>query len=109
MAGYAIRPVANAKAGLPRPILALDEHNVEYDILRRTASATELGRRFFNEVNWRKLKREEVSIWERFDGCAVTSDRDERILFEEVPHVPTAVVPNGVDIDLFRPRSAASV
>jgi glycosyltransferase involved in cell wall biosynthesis len=92
-----------------RPRLVLDEHNVEYDLLRRTAEATATGRRVFQELNWRKLKREEVGIWRQFDACAVTSARDEEIVRCEAPSLRTAVVPNGVDIDEFVPVSDTKV
>jgi glycosyltransferase involved in cell wall biosynthesis len=87
-----------------RTRLALDEHNVEYDILRRTASATSLDRRVFNAVNWRKLRREELAAWARVDGCTLTSHRDEEIVRRESPRTKTAVVPNGVDVESFQPR-----
>ena len=86
-----------------RPRYVLDEHNIEYEILKRTAegSGTKL-RKLYNTVNWRKLQREERDAWQRFDGVALTSVRDEQILHEQAPKVPTKVVPNGVDVDLFR-------
>src|SRR5690349_17316916 len=38
------------------PRLCLDEHNIEYDVLRRTAQAdVALVRRIYNAVDWRKL------------------------------------------------------
>jgi glycosyltransferase involved in cell wall biosynthesis len=102
--------MANYTFRVPRACtrLVLDEHNVEYDLLRRTATATRLDRKFFHSVNWRKLKREEVRAWKRFDACTLTSRRDEELVHAEAPRVPTAVVPNGVDIELFRPRACAS-
>jgi glycosyltransferase involved in cell wall biosynthesis len=84
--------------------LVIDEHNVEYDLLRRTADATRFDRKFFHSVNWRKLKHEEVGVWKRFDGCTLTSRRDEEIVNAEAPSVRTAVVPNGVEVDTFKPR-----
>ena len=86
----------------------LDEHNIEYDVLRRTAGA-DVGvvRRVYNAVDWRKLRLEERRAWRRFDGCAVTSARDERMLASEAPGAKTAVIPNGVDVDSFSPVAAA--
>jgi sugar transferase (PEP-CTERM/EpsH1 system associated) len=103
MAGYEV------KASPRSPRLCLDEHNIEYDVLRRTAGA-DVGvvRRVYNAVNWRKLRVEERRAWLRFDGCAVTSARDERLLASHAPGAKTAVVPNGVDIDSFSPMSTAS-
>lgn len=82
----------------------LDEHNIEYDIVKRTAeAATSPGRRLYSAVDWRKLKREEVSAWRRFDGVSLTSERDAGLLSALEPATKLAVVPNGVDIELFRP------
>jgi len=84
------------------PIFVLDEHNVEYDILRRTASSSGSIPRFvYNSLNWRKLAREERSAWRRFDGIALTSARDEELVRREYPTGQTAVIPNGVDLTEF--------
>lgn len=90
---------------LPRDVTSvLDEHNIEYDILRRTATVERaLDRRVYNRLNALKLAREERAAWRRFNGCALTSPRDEALLRREGGKLPTAVVPNGVDTDYFRP------
>lgn len=102
MAGYGFR------IDRGRTCLVLDEHNIEFDLLRRSASNTRFERRAFLAVNWRKLKREEVGAWKRFDGCTLTSRRDEQLLRAEVPRLKTAVVPNGVDIESFKPLDVAT-
>ncbi len=85
----------------------LDEHNIEFDIVKRTASAeVSAARRLYSTVDWRKLEREERSAWRWFDGVAVTSERDGAILRELEPSTRLAVVPNGADIDHFRPSDA---
>ena len=67
MAGHEF-PSGNSQ----RPLLVLDEHNIEYDVIRRTSEgSTAFGRRIYHEINWRKLKREELSVWKRFDGVVV--------------------------------------
>ena len=84
------------------PIFVLDEHNVEYDILRRTARTPgEFGRYIYNAWNWRKLAYEERQAWRRFDGVALTSRRDEEFVLADYPAARTAVVPNGVDVEEF--------
>lgn len=84
----------------------LDEHNIEFDIVKRTANAAVSPlRRLYSSVDYRKLKREEVTAWRRFDGVSVTSERDASILSELEPRTRVSVVPNGVDIDLFRPST----
>jgi glycosyltransferase involved in cell wall biosynthesis len=102
-----LAPYRRAVAGDPRPICVLDEHNIEFEILRRTAaSESGLVRRAYNSINWRKLRREELSAWREFDGCAVTSDHDEKLLQGELPGTRTAIVPNAVDLEFFQPRPA---
>ncbi|HET9495112.1 MAG TPA: glycosyltransferase [Chloroflexia bacterium] len=90
---------------LPRSArLVLDEHNIEYDILRRTASAERLSvRKLYSWANYLKLRREERAAWGQFDGITLTSDRDERLLRRYAPEARTAVIPNGVDTEYFRP------
>ncbi len=102
MAVYDLR-----RNGKKPPQLVLDEHNIEYDLTRRTAEAPgSVARKLYNAANWRKLRREEQSAWRRFDGVALTSDRDQRLLQGELPDVRTAVVPNAVDTAAFRANGA---
>jgi polysaccharide biosynthesis protein PslH len=106
MAGYAKVCDAGSRT---RPILCLDEHNIEYEIVRRTAGA-EAGtlRRAYSAIEWRKVRREERHAWSRLDGCTLTSVRDQEMLLADEPTARSAVVPNGVDLEFFRPspRSA---
>lgn len=98
------RWLPNGDAG---PAFVLDEHNIEYEVLRRTAGG-EGGslRRLYNGINMRKLRREEWHAWRTFDGCTVTSAHDEALLLRAAPGTPTAVIPNAVDLDFFQPRAA---
>jgi len=92
--------------GTQKPLLVLDEHNIEYDIIKRTADAEGSAiRRLYSAVNWRKLRHEERDAWRRFDGVVLTSDRDEALLRKDAPSTPTTVVPNAVDLQHFRTSS----
>lgn len=92
------------RPGARRPLLILDEHNIEYDLLRRTADATGFARKVFQGINWRKLRREEVKLWRAYDGVSAVSTRDRDIVRAEAPSAKTAVVPNGVDTEFFVPN-----
>lgn len=86
------------------PRLILDEHNVEYEVFERMhESERSLPRRSFNRLEYVRFRRFEQRWWRHIDGCAVTSEREERIVRAHAPATPTAVVPNGVDLDYFRP------
>ncbi|MBN1946766.1 MAG: glycosyltransferase [Bradymonadales bacterium] len=95
----------NARWGGARPPrFVLDEHNIEYDILRRTAQGdVGFSRKVYSLVNWRKVRLEECRAWRAVDGCTVTSRRDEQILKRHVPEARTTIVPNGVDVEYFQP------
>jgi glycosyltransferase involved in cell wall biosynthesis len=95
-----------APRGEPPPRVVLDEHNVEYDVLRQVAwSGTGIARRVYAQLNWRKLRRDEHEAWDRADAIAVTSRLDEDRVREARPAARVAVVPNAVDLDRFRRRS----
>jgi sugar transferase (PEP-CTERM/EpsH1 system associated) len=96
---------------VPRAIpLLLDEHNVEYELLYRTFREERSAfRRAFAWLEYQKFRREEQRSWQWVDGCILTSDREASILRQHSPRTPAVVVPNGVDLDYFRPSSAALV
>lgn len=82
--------------------LVLDEHNIEYDILRRTAALEGFSpRNLYAYVDYLKLRSEEQKAWHRADACSLTSPRDEAIVQAVQPGARTAVVPNGADTDFF--------
>jgi sugar transferase (PEP-CTERM/EpsH1 system associated) len=82
----------------------LDEHNLEYELLLRIFNSEKASlRKAYNGLEHLKIKRHEQKAWRRFDACAVTSEREEEIVKSRLPGALTATVPNGVDVDYFRP------
>jgi glycosyltransferase involved in cell wall biosynthesis len=61
-------------------------------------------RRLFNRLEYKRFRRHEERWWGRVDAIALTSDREEPVVRERAPQTPVAVVPNGVDLEYFRPR-----
>jgi polysaccharide biosynthesis protein PslH len=96
-------------AGIPHDVpCVVDEHNVEYDLQRRSAtSSSNPLRRIFLETNWRKLRREELAVWRTFDAVSVTSPRDLSIVQAHAPRARCVLSPNGVDLDEFAPPAKA--
>jgi glycosyltransferase involved in cell wall biosynthesis len=89
-----------------RAAFLLDEHNIEYDVVRQTASAGPgWARRLYSALDWPKVRAEELRAWTQLDGCTLTSARDEERLLAVAPATRTAVVPNGVDLGLFQPTA----
>jgi len=100
MAGYAFPGTA--------PVI-LDEHNVEYDILRRSAEVDRgCVRRAFDLLEYLKLRAEERRAWSHVDACVFTSERDAQLARASGCVAPIAVVPNGVDTTDFSPAAARS-
>ena len=97
--------LARAPAGRPPPRLVLDEHNIEFDLARQqTRGELGVARRLYNSINWRKLRREELETWRRFDGVTFCSAEDEARARALVPEIRSAVVTNAVDPEYFSPR-----
>jgi sugar transferase (PEP-CTERM/EpsH1 system associated) len=88
------------------PLRVLDEHNVEYRLLERVSrQERDPLRRFYGWVQARKFRRDELAACRRMDAVLVTSAADGAVLAEDVDaDVPIRIVPNGVDVDFFRPE-----
>lgn len=92
--------------GMQVPVV-LDEHNLEYELLYRLYQGERSpGRRLYNWAEYVKFRREEQQCWRRAAACLLTSGREQEILRGLLPEKPTAVVPNGVDIEFYLPSSA---
>jgi glycosyltransferase involved in cell wall biosynthesis len=90
-------------AGTP---IVLDEHNVDYETYARMREGTRSPvRKAFYLVEEGRVRRYEQEAWRRSSGLVLTSAREEEMAREAAPRTPTAVVPNGVDTDYFRPGS----
>jgi glycosyltransferase involved in cell wall biosynthesis len=100
-------PLAKAPPGRAPPCLILDEHNIEFDLARQQARREMgLARRIYNARNWPKIEREERALWRRLDGVVFCSDEDEARARALEPKLRSAVIPNAVDVDDFKPRPA---
>jgi polysaccharide biosynthesis protein PslH len=88
---------------LPRQIpLIGDTHNIEHDMLMRAScEAPETWRRAYYRAQCRLTRREELAYASRFSIVCATSERDRRLLSSLIG-VPTAVIPNGVDLQKYR-------
>jgi glycosyltransferase involved in cell wall biosynthesis len=94
-----------APQGERPPRLVVDSHEIAYDLARqfaRTGGST--GRRLYAGVNWRKLRREELTTYRDADGVYLCSVEDERRLLDQIPGIRTAVIPNAADVEYYQPR-----
>jgi sugar transferase (PEP-CTERM/EpsH1 system associated) len=86
--------------------VVLDEQNIDYELFERMRdSQRSLLRRWFYTLEALRFRQFERGTWRHVSGCALTSEREEKIVREYAPGISTAVVPNAVDLDYFRPMS----
>jgi polysaccharide biosynthesis protein PslH len=94
-------------AGTKAPPLVLDTHEIAYDMGRQFArGGSGAARRLYGELNWRKLRREEIAAFRKADGICACSVADQQRLLADVPSARTVVIPNAADVDFYRPRPA---
>jgi len=86
----------------------MNHHNIESHMMLRRASmeGNWLKKAYLWYEGWR-LQRYERGVCGRFDMNLTCSSLDSKRLNEIIPGLPTAVIPNGVDVDYFRPSGAS--
>jgi glycosyltransferase involved in cell wall biosynthesis len=98
--------------GLPLPIdtpVIVDNHNVEFDIHRRTAALKgPLARRLYAACQFWPTRREERRHGSRAHLSLATSARDQELLEQTIQLERVAIVPNGIDLAEFRPHAPTS-
>ena len=86
--------------------LIIDEHNLEWELLERSAQQAESSlRRLHDQREAAALRRVELATLGRADLVIVTSERERAALEKLLPSARVVVVPNGVDVERFAPGS----
>lgn len=87
-----------------RTPVVLDEHNIEHALRHQIISRQRSRwKRLLNTVETAKFRAEEEHAWRAVSGCSVTSSVDAAAVSRVAPRTLIAVIPNGVDVDYFRP------
>lgn len=82
--------------------VVLREHNFETSIMKRySENQKNIFLSFYARIQYHKLKKYESSICEKFDLCIMISSEDEKKLVNLNKKIKTAVIPAGVDVNLF--------
>ncbi len=93
MAGYRL------PAGVKRII---DQHNLEYEVMQRTAELEKRRlRRWYSAQEYRLIRRTELTRCQEADLVLVTSERERKTLKQLLPRLAIEVVSNGVDLAAF--------
>jgi len=84
-----------------------DAHNVDFDVLRRTAATTDnVCRRQYSRRQMTLTEREERRCAQRVDLMLAASERDGDLMRRQLQVSSVEIVPNGIDVDEFRPVGA---
>jgi glycosyltransferase involved in cell wall biosynthesis len=84
--------------------IVVDEHNIDYETYARMheTESSPLRRAFYRDQE-RRFQRWEQRWWREVAACVATSEREAEIMRRHAPETLVAAVPNGVDVDYFRP------
>jgi glycosyltransferase involved in cell wall biosynthesis len=66
---------------------------------------TNLFKSLFYQREFKKLKKQEISSWQKQDAVFATSRRDCDMIGKSVSETDTFVIPNGVNTDFFYPSN----
>lgn len=97
--------VAKSLGSLPAVLTALDAWDLNVVAEARTASP--LMRPYYH-LEKRNVRRFMASEFAHYRRVVVVSERDERALRDLNPALRVETVPNGVDVDAFRPNPAVT-
>ncbi len=82
----------------------LTHHNIESRLMERRAETEDnLVRKFYTDLQARRLRSYETEQSPSFDTNIMVSLNDQADLCQIAPGVATAVIPNGVDVSYFLP------
>jgi glycosyltransferase involved in cell wall biosynthesis len=94
--------------------IVFDDHNAEYALQRR-ACITDLGSpkrwpaALYSLLQWRRLQSFEHDICVLADGVVAVSSEDRAALMRIAAGVEPLVLPNGVDVECYRPGQPDSL
>ncbi len=106
--GIEMAPYALRLPRTDRPFLVFDNHNAEYLLQKRNFQTdVQQPRRWigaaYSLVQWQKLAAYERNICREADHVVVVSEADRQALLELMPNLDATVVPNGVDLEFYKP------
>jgi len=101
--------LAPFRAFFPGTVATLGHHNIESHLLQRRAlSERSLLKRWYFLEEGRRVARYEKKIAGSFAAHIACSTLDCERLRAIAPHANAVTIPNGVDVDYFRPASGAN-
>ncbi len=108
MAPYMLALQGLAARDGDRTCFVYDDHNAEY-VLQQRAFLTDVRRprrwvaAAYSLIQWRKLAAYERQVCRRADRVVAVSEADRDALRKLDSHLDVTVVPNGVDLEFYRP------
>ncbi|HEY9199215.1 MAG TPA: glycosyltransferase family 4 protein [Gammaproteobacteria bacterium] len=98
-----LAPYRRLAPGMP---CVLTHHNIESRLMERRADVeTGALQKYYVGLQARRLRAYEAEQSPLFDMNVMMSPNDQADLLQIAPGVPTAIIPNGVDIEYFTPAT----
>lgn len=85
--------------------IVLVEHNIEYTIYDKFTKQRNFLLKALLSIDVKKLQRNEESTWKKASLVIAVSENEQSIIAKKARM--TALVPNGVDLDLFTPKKVS--
>jgi glycosyltransferase involved in cell wall biosynthesis len=102
--------LAPFKAHFPGTPASLGHHNIESHMLsRRSEKERNPAKRLYFLLEGARVRRYEAQVAGDFDLNITCSELDRERLLSVAPSVHAVAVPNGVDIDYFKPAPSDSI
>jgi polysaccharide biosynthesis protein PslH len=110
--GIEMAPYALGAAPSARPRIVFDDHNAEY-LLQKRNCLTDARRparwlaALYSFIQWQKLAIYERRVCRTASTVVAVSEADRQAIRKLAHDLPVAVVPNGVDLEFYRPGALA--
>jgi len=94
--------VVPAGNSIPQVVVLHNTQSILFKRIREMYPTTWEDRLFYWPERW-KIARYEKRVYSKYDLGITTSVQDRQLLRERCPHLPSELIPNGVDAKEFRP------
>lgn len=99
---YLTRPMANYARNIPIPKI-IQPYDAVYEWHRQMYCAEKGAKKIIYYATYRMTRSYEAKTYNKFDACLVVTKEDKDLLASLCSSINCIVLPNGVDIEYFKP------
>jgi len=105
---YLTRPMANYVQNIDIPKI-IQPYDAVHEWHRQRYQHTNNYKKILYLLTYLMTRHYEKNVYPKFDACLVVTNEDKRLLNLLSPRINTVVIPNGVDIEYFKPINIKEV